>query len=88
MAYRGNVCNKKESPRVNWTIAKIACKKLYGENQCLNSKDEKVISFLRPLRDKQTDIVAYKGNVCNEKESLMVHWVIYAIFETDRYCGL
>ena len=38
-------------------------------------KDE-IKSLLRPFRDRQTDIVAYRGNVCNQKGSYRVHWTI------------
>ena len=41
-----------------------------------NSKDEKVLNFLSPIRDRQTDIVAYRVNVCYQKGSSRVNWII------------
>ena len=43
-----------------------------------NSKNEKVISYkyLSPFRDRQADIVAYRGNVCNQKGSPRVNWIL------------
>ena len=48
---------------------KIAMK---GKNQGPNSKDEKVIT----LFETDIHIVAYRGNVCNQKGSPRVHWNI------------
>ena len=47
---------------------------LYAKNQGPDSRDEKVICFLSNFRDRQTDIVAYRGAVCNQKSSPIDYW--------------
>ena len=45
------------------------------------------MSLFSPFRDRQADIVAYKGNVCKKKGSPMVNWImgrLQNIKETDR----
>ena len=62
---------------VHLTIRKVAFKKkMYGKNQGPNSIKKKVISLLSLFRNKQTDIVANRGNVCNQKGCLMVYLII------------
>ena len=52
---------------IHWIIGKF-----YTKNQGPNSKEEKVIT----LPNRYGDIVAYKGNVCNQKVSPRVHCTI------------
>ena len=70
MAYRGAICNQNGCPRAVRIIAK-----LYAKIQGPNSKDEKVISLLIPFRNRQTAIVAYGGNVYNQKDSHRLHCI-------------
>ena len=49
---------------------------MYAKNQGPISKDEKVLNFLSPIRDRQADIVAYRVNVCYQKGSSRVNWII------------
>ena len=51
MAYRGNVCYRKGSPRVHWNIGILNAK-----NKGPNSRDKKVISF---------KALAYREAICN-----------------------
>ena len=44
------------------------------KKQGLDSRDENMICLLSNFRDKQTDIVAYRGAACNQKGSPRVHW--------------
>ena len=64
MAYRGAIFNNKGCPMVPG--------KLYANK----SRDEIVISLLRNLRDKQTDILAYRGAVCCRMGSPRVHCIL------------
>ena len=54
---------------VHWII-----EKLFAKKQGPNSKGEKV-GHSSPFRDRQANIVAYRGNVCNQKGSLRVRWI-------------
>ena len=49
---------------VHWII-----EKLFAKKQGPNSKGEKV-GRSSPFRDRQANIVAYRGNVCNQKGSI------------------
>ena len=41
---------------------------LYAKNQGPDSRDEKVICILSNLKDKHTDIVAYRGGVVRNRD--------------------
>ena len=55
---------------VHWIIGKFYDKK--GPN----SKDESVISHQSPFRNRHSDIMAYRSNVCYQKGSPRVHRIL------------
>ena len=59
---------------VLWFI--VSMESYMQKNQGPNSKDEKIISILSPLRDRKADIVAYKCKGFYRKESSRFHWII------------
>ena len=83
-AYIGNVCNQNISPMVHWTIscmqyikiltAKMVNLKAFFRN--IGKLFEKMKVFKQQLLERQTDIVSYRGNVCNQRGAPGVHWII------------
>ena len=51
--------------------SKASCRKKSRSD----SREEKVICRWSNFRDRPTDIVAYRGAVCNQKGSPRVHWI-------------
>ena len=49
---------------------------MYAKNHGPDSRDEKVICLSSNFRDRQADIVAYRGAVFNQKGSPRVHWTL------------
>ena len=68
MAYRGAKFSQKGCPMVHWIMWKFNAK-----NQGPDSRDEKKINLLSNFRDIQTDIIAYRGAICNQKRSPRLH---------------
>ena len=50
--------------------------KVVYKNHGPDSRDEKVICLSSNFRDRQADIVAYRGAVFNQKGSPRVHWTL------------
>ena len=64
MASRGDVYNQMGSPPRVYRIIKS-----------LNQEIRKLSAF-NPFQDRQTDIVAYRGAMCNQKGFSLVHWKV------------
>ena len=47
-------------------------------------KDEKVICLLGNFRDRQINIVAHRGTVCNRKRSPRVHWILGRLHDKNQ----
>ena len=38
------------------------------------------LSALKPFQDRRTDILTYRGAICNQKGCPMVHWIIVKLY--------
>ena len=75
VAYRDVICNQNGCPMVH-----LIKGNLYA---ILTQEMKKWYSFwvifkiaCKPFQDRHTEILAYRGAICNQKGCPMVHWII------------